>query len=331
MFSDGRPVLEVAVAEGRPRVGGPYRVKGVGAEVAAAFRGIRHTLTLPLVLAGSTTGILLVSRRRDRPFDGEDALTLQLVGSLAALMMRNARLFAEAKEASRLRSEFLNMAAHELRTPLTVISGYLSMLNDGSLGEAPVRWQGPIELLTAKAGELGRLIDDLLLTSRLESGGLPGRADELDLRGLAEAAARRAAPRVDLVRGRLTVDLPARPVTVVGDPEQLARVLDNLVNNALTYHRPNQSPSVRLEVLVEDGAALVAVEDRGRGVATAMRERIFERFVRGEESGDRNAGTGLGLYISRQIAHRHGGSVELQWSIPGEASRFLLRLPMASS
>jgi signal transduction histidine kinase len=185
-----------------------------------------------------------------------------------------------------------------------------------------------VELLAGKAGELGRLVDDLLLTSRLESGGLPVRADRLDLRSVVEAAARRAGPRVHLVGGELEVRLPAHPVGVTGDPEQLSRVLDNLVNNALTYRRQDHPASVRLEASIENGDALVAVEDRGRGVPAEMRERIFERFVRADETSDRTSGTGLGLYISQQLAHRHGGRVELQWSAPGEGSRFLLRLPL---
>jgi signal transduction histidine kinase len=245
-------------------------------------------------------------------------------------MLRNARLFAEAREASRLRSDFLNMAAHELRTPLTVINGYLSMLNDGSLGQPPARWRDPVGLLAAKAGELGRLVDDLLLTSRLESGGLPARADLLDLRLLTEAAAQRARPRLDLVGGQLEIALPDDPVWVSADPEQISRILDNLVNNAITYRRSAQPAWVRIQALLDGQAALVAVEDRGRGVPVAMQERIFERFVRAEESSERTSGTGLGLYISRQLAERHGGRVELERSSPGVGSRFVLKLPLAT-
>ncbi len=346
MVSDGEPVLELATREGRPRISGPYRLEGTDGQQDGqeeegqadgredgqdgAVSGSRHTLTLPLVLAGSTTGVLVVSRRRDHRFTREDALTLQLVGSVAGLMLRNARLFAEAREASRLRSDFLNMAAHELRTPLTVINGYLSMLNDGSLGQPPARWRDPVSLLATKAAELGRLVDDLLLTSRLESGGLPARADQLDLRLLTEAAAQRARPRLDLVGGQLEIALPADPVWVSADPEQLTRILDNLVNNAITYRRIAQPAWVRIEALVDGQMALVAVEDRGRGVPPEMQERIFERFVRAEETSDRTSGTGLGLYISRQLAERHGGRVELERSSPGEGSRFVLKLPLAS-
>jgi PAS domain S-box-containing protein len=329
MISDGEPILQLAAREGRAWISGPYEIRRPDGKQEVGPGRLRHTLTLPLVLVGSTTGVLVVARRRGPGFTREDALTLQLVGSVAALMLRNARLFAEAREASRLRSEFLNMAAHELRTPLTVISGYLSMLKDGSLGPAPARWQGPIELLAGKAGELGRLVDDLLLTSRLESGGLPTRAERIDLCGLVESAAQRARPRVNLVGGQLEIALPGRPVWVSGDPEQLSRVLDNLVNNAVTYRRPGQPAWVHLQIDPADRLAVVAVDDRGRGVPAEMHERIFERFVRADESLDRTSGTGLGLFISRQLAERHGGRVQLERSVPGVGSRFVLQLPLA--
>ncbi len=135
---------------------------------------------------------------------------------------------------------------------------------------------------------------------------------------------------MDLVKGHLECSLPALAVPVTGDPEQISRVLDNLLNNALTYRRGNQPPWVRLEVSSEKGQAAVAMEDRGRGVPPEMRERIFERFVRADELTDRTGGTGLGLYISQQLAQRHGGVVELQHSVPGEGSRFVLRLPLAA-
>jgi signal transduction histidine kinase len=81
-------------------------------------------------------------------------------------------------------------------------------------------------------------------------------------------------------------------------------------------------------VVTENGQAGVAVEDRGRGVPSEMRERIFERFVRADEVSDRTSGTGLGLYISQQLAQRHGGKVELEHSVLGQGSRFVLRLPL---
>ena len=330
LLSSGEPVIQRAVSERRPRMTGAYEVRGLQAVSDWGRAGPRHTLTLPLVLGGSVVAVLLVSRLRDQAFRREDALTLQLVGNVAVLALRNARLFAEAQEASRARSDFLNMAGHELRTPLTVIKGYLSMLSDGSLGEPPDGLRQPVELLASKAEELGGLVDDLLFTSRLEAGRLPARPQQLDLRDAAREAARRAEPRARLLGGEVVVVAPSEPLVVKADPEHVARVLDNLVNNALTYRRPGQPAWVRIEAGADASVAIVSVADHGRGIPPEMRDRIFERFVRGDEAGA--PGTGLGLYISRQLAARHGGSLELDESLPGEGSRFSLRLPqMAAS
>ncbi len=322
-------VVQRAVDRGQPGMSGPYRVHGVPAVSDWGQAGPRHTLTLPLVLGGSVVAVLLVSRLHDQPFRRDDALTLQQVGNVAVLALRNARLFADARDANRARSEFLNMAGHELRTPLTVIKGYLSMLSDGSLGEPPAGLRQPIELLAAKAEELGSLVDDLLFTSRLDSGRLPAHPTRLDLRTAVQEAARRAEPRLHLLGGNLVTSLPGAPLVVSADPEHVARVLDNLVNNALTYRRPGQPAWVRMSLDVEDGLAVVAVEDRGRGIPPDLRERIFERFVRGDQGASGAPGTGLGLYISRQLAARHGGRLDLDDSQPGQGSRFSLRLPTA--
>jgi signal transduction histidine kinase len=331
LLSDEEPVILRAVRDRQPIIGGAYRVSGVRALSEWGESGMRHTLTLPLVLGGAVIAVLLVGRLRDQPFRKEDALTLQVVGNVAVLALRNARLFAEAAEANRARSDFLNMAGHELRTPLTVIKGYLSMLCDGSLGSPPAGLRQPMELLAAKADELGDLIDDLLFTSRLEAGRLPAHPMRLDLRIAVQEAARRAEPRVRLLGGELVVDLPEGPLVVSADPEHVARVLDNLVNNALTYRRQGQPAWVRLSAGVEGSMAAVSVEDRGRGITEDMRDRIFERFVRGDQAIAGAPGTGLGLYISRQLAARHGGKLELDLSVPGQGSRFSLRLPRAVS
>jgi signal transduction histidine kinase len=246
------------------------------------------------------------------------------------LAVRNARLFAEAQEASRTRSDFLNMAGHELRTPLTVVRGYLSMLADGSLGQPPPGMRQMMELLASKADELGGLIDDLLYTSRLDSGRLPAWPRQMDLRVAVTEAARRAEPLIRLQGGEIELAVPEEPLVVSADPEHVARVLDNLVNNALTYTRPDERPWVRVEALLEGKDTVVSVEDHGRGIPPEMRERIFERFVRGGATSAGAPGTGLGLYICRQLAGRQGGRLELDSSAPGRGSRFSLRLPRAN-
>ncbi len=298
-----------------------YRIEFLPPEVQAGLKDVKHTMTLPLALAGRIDAAISVSRRSDRPFSPEDVAMAQQLGTVAVLAIRNARLF-QAK------SDFMNMAAHELRTPLSVVNGYLSMLQDGTLGPPSEDWRPALDILADKTRELGRLIDSMLTASRLESGTMPNRPELVDLVQVAAAAAERLEPRAGLLGAGVEVNLPERPVLVEGDPEHVGRILDNLINNALTYG--GETPEVTISVSTEDGFAKVAVEDRGWGIPEAMRERIFDQFVRIEDP-ERPfvPGTGLGLYIARRLALEQGGSLRLERTRVEQGSAFALRLPLA--
>src|ERR1700730_12924536 len=112
-------------------------------------------------------------------------------------------LYAAAQESSRSKSEFLNMAAHELRTPLSVVAGYLALLAEGSLGTPPPTWQMPLDMLNLKTGELNRIVDDLLLASRMDVGSLPERTLIFDLRDAARAALKRIELRAPLLKAEV--------------------------------------------------------------------------------------------------------------------------------
>jgi signal transduction histidine kinase len=317
------PLVERAIAKQQPILGGRFDLTRLPQPLRAELADVRHTATVPLLLGDRVHAVLVLSRRRDPGFTAADVATLQLIGNIATLALRNATLFAQAEGASRVKGEFLNMAAHELRTPLSVISGYVSMLRDGSFGTAPESWERPLNMLATKAMELGGLVDELLLASRLETGMLPGRRGRLDLRRLVREAVNRAQPRAALLNAELSHRLPAQPVTVEADPGEVGRILDNLINNALTYSRGR--PWVQVTVSGQGGPR-VAVEDHGVGVPSELHERIFERFFRIEDPKvGFHPGSGLGLPISRDLAARHSAVLTLERSEPGRGSTFVLR------
>jgi signal transduction histidine kinase len=236
-------------------------------------------------------------------------------------------LLAQAQESSRAKSEFLNMAAHELRTPLAVLVGYLSMLSDGTFGELTKDWQRVLQILTQKGDELNRIVDSLLTAARIEAGTVSSRLVEYDMREVARQALRKATPQAELLDAELHLELPDQPLFVQADPGHLARIVDNLVNNALAYSRGR--PWVRLAVRGGEHAMLM-VEDHGVGIPPDAHERIFDRFVRLDSAEEPlQPGTGLGLYISRELARRQGGELEVVESQPGRGTTLALRLKLA--
>lgn len=282
------------------------------------------------------------------PFEGEslieNMITLQVFNvsvAVASFLLAGyvqtrerqeemARLYAAARAATEAKTQFLHMAAHELRTPISVVTGYLAMLADGSLGSAPDRWQHPLEVLAGKAKELNTIVTDLLEASRIEANALPVNTRLVDLRTVIEGAANRAKARASLMQGEIKIRLPRRPVTIEADPELVGRVLDNLLNNGLTYNA--NEPRVRVDLRTEGENAVVRVSDNGAGIPEDERERIFERFHRTNDPAFQTAaGTGLGLFIARELAQRHGGSLAVESSRLGEGSVFALTLPLASA
>ncbi|MGI8609768.1 MAG: hybrid sensor histidine kinase/response regulator [Candidatus Dormibacteria bacterium] len=248
---------------------------------------------------------------------------------LKRIAQRNAQLLEDAQEASRSKSAFLNMAAHELRTPLSVLRGYISMLLDGTLGELNESWQRPMEIINWKAEELNELVNDLLFAARVDAGSIPAEVVTVDLREAVEQAVERARPRAQLLQAETICQLPADAVMVDVDEDHLRRILDNLLNNALTY--ASGPPWVEVTVRT-DPQPHVRVADRGIGVPAIEREHIFERFYRVNDTTiGPQAGTGLGLYISRGLAERHQGSLHLRESEAGQGSLFVLSLPASST
>jgi K+-sensing histidine kinase KdpD len=321
------PTVAQVLAERRPLRSGPFEPSSENG-FSAELRRARHTALVPLVIRNEVTGLVALTRRSGQPFSDDEMVELDIGASVAALAVHNARLHDQTQTAMAARSAFLNLAAHELRTPFTVISGYLSLLVDGTFGPPPERWARPLSILRDKTAELGSLIDQILAASRAESGKLSVELRPIPLADVVRAAVQRVQPRVDLHGGRVTLETVDEPL-VHADASALGVVLDNVLNNAAIYHRDAPTIEVRVEVDGQSGA--VRVRDSGRGIEPSDRERIFEQFYRCEDPMVHStAGTGLGLYIARSLTAEMGGTLTLEWSELDRGSEFALRLPAAA-
>lgn len=236
-----------------------------------------------------------------------------------------ASLYERARAANEAMSSFVHGIVHELRGPLAVAGGYLSMIRDGSLGDPPASLAPVLEILSAKVQESSDLVDQLLDSFRLEGDALPVQMATVDLTAVTAASAERARARSRLTGGQLALRLPAGSLWVRADEMYVGRILDNLINNAINYSRGE--PKVTLEVTAEPAPA-VTVSDRGRGIASGLQERVFERFFRVDDHSSA-PGSGLGLYLSRQLAELQRGRLELVDSAPGKGSTFRLTLAPA--
>jgi len=227
----------------------------------------------------------------------------------------------------RSKSAFLNLVAHELRSPLTVLRGYLSMFRDAKPGRRRELEERSLPALEAKTIEMSRLVDQMVEVARLEEGSLRLRADRVDLSTVADQA-------VDLARAleeppghRIVFEPFPGELNVVGDPERVQMILSNLLSNAIKYSPPGTEVTVILDKTAELGR--VAINDQGVGIPLTEQIRLFTRFMRVERPDrDHVPGTGLGLYLSRELARRMGGDVVLQWAGSGGSS-FALLMPLA--
>jgi PAS domain S-box-containing protein len=226
---------------------------------------------------------------------------------------------AALQQAADDQAHFLAVTAHELRTPVGVLGGTADLLT--------AHWEQldaeeREELLTgmsASATRLRRLLDDLLTASRLQASRLELLAEPVDVAPIVSAAvstAQRSNPGA-------TITVDAAPgLLVVGDSGRLAQVVDNLVSNALVHG----APPVSVTAAVEAGDVVVSVTDAGPGVVPAMRDRLFQRFATGRAKG----GTGLGLFIVRELAREHGGDASYRAPDGDVPGAFVVRLPQAA-
>ena len=220
-----------------------------------------------------------------------------------------------------VRRDFIANVSHELRTPLTVVSGFLETLLDARPGDEATR-RRHLELMHEQAQRMSRLVEDLLMLSRLESRENPVHEEVVDVRQLIGEVGDEA--RV-LSSGRHRIEVEALPAFVRGSRDELRSAFGNLVSNAIRY--TPEGGKITLRWLQRDGEGRFEVEDTGIGVAAEHLARLTERFYRVDKSRSRETGgTGLGLAIVKHVLLRHDGRLDIASEV-GKGSTFTAVLP----
>jgi signal transduction histidine kinase len=217
------------------------------------------------------------------------------------------------------------VAAHEIRSHLSVLSGYLAMLEDGSLGALPVAARTALTPMRAKTRAISRMVEDMLEDARFQDGRLHLYRRPADVRTVVQETVDDAGPGLSAAL-ELRVHLPDEPVVADVDPGRLSTIVRNLIDNAIKY-----SPTGGvIDCTVESGAemAVITVSDQGIGIDPEQAGRLFQRFERGRAWGRPVQGVGLGLYIARTLARLHGGDISATRRQFG-GSQFVVTLPLA--
>lgn len=263
-----------------------------------------------------------------------DAATAELRGMFEAAQ----RHVEELEELDRLKSQFLSMASHELKTPLTSMSGFLQValrrmkrrLDAGMPDQE--EWQREqrsileqLEVVNRQTSRLARLVNELLDVSRIETGRIEFAFMPVDMAELTQEVV----ARLQTTTTRHELRVTSRHGAVVSaDRDHIEQVLNNLIGNAIKYS-PEGGP-ISIAVEPDDDEVVLRVQDRGLGIPLEDVEKIFGLFYRSDDRASRDiGGMGLGLYISKEIVHRHGGRIWAE-SQPGRGSTFYVALPKAA-
>ena len=224
----------------------------------------------------------------------------------------------------RAKSEFLRLASHELRGPAAMLGGYLSMMEDEALGPIPERMRPVLPLLKAKAAQINMLANEMVEAARLEDRRLQLKRRRVELRDVLRRSLSNATATLDANHHLRFDDRADGPVTIQADVMRLEIIINNLIDNAIKYSP--KGGDITVELTVAGGLALVSVRDVGIGIAPEDLARLFIRFNRIDPKPD-VPGTGLGLYLARELARLHGGDL-VAVSKLGEGSEFTLSLPL---
>lgn len=293
-----------------------------------AREGIRSLLVIPLMAGTEVLGVIRLYFDAPHAFGEEDVQFAQNFANLAAIALRNAQTYRMLQDADKERSRFVRTVAHELRSPLSAILGNLRIILQGYAGPAPEK----VTQLLQRAHERGNLLlalagDLLALVSGRDAAAVKAH-EPLSLAQIVRQVAGDLSAAADAKSIQVQIEAPDGDSDVIGDREQLIRVVDNLVSNAIKYTLDGGHVSIR--VRREDGSVELVVEDTGIGIPAAMQAHLFEEFFRAENARRLTEnGTGLGLAIVKRLVELHRGKIALE-SEEGRYTRVTVIFPAAS-
>jgi two-component system sensor histidine kinase/response regulator len=289
----------------------------VESALEAMKRGASDYLSKPINLDEMLMRLRKVLEERQR--------FISLKGYAAELERAN----QELKKIDEMKSEFVSVASHELRTPLAAIKNAVQLMLQGKTGGINENQAKFLSMAERNINRLTSILNSLLDLSRIESGKIGLKFEEMDLRGSIEFILSSLKPQTDAKSIQLKMEIPEKLPSVYGDREKVEQILTNLLGNSIKFTPEGGKISVSAKPLEEEDTVAISVRDSGIGIPGDQLEKIFEKFHQVEDSLRRSiTGTGLGLAITKGLVEAHHGKIWVESEV-GKGSTFTFTLPMS--
>jgi signal transduction histidine kinase len=306
--------------------------------------GINTSMVYPVFYNGRADGVMIFSMVKDENQVSESERDLiKSFTDIVGLAVQNAKLYTDLdmnrrelkaaneklKQLDKLKDEFVSIASHELRTPLTAIKGYLWMAINKSPTPLPDEVQKNLQVAHDASERLSVLVEDMLTTSRIESGRIKLEFSPYDIVKLANDVVMELKVRADEKKINLSVQSAIPTLNITGDKARIQEVFINLVGNALKF--TPDGGSITLLISQQGDTVDIGVKDTGPGLSQEDISKLFQKFSKLESSyaHTKETGTGLGLYISKQIVLLHQGNITISSEV-GKGTTFTVHLPLVS-
>lgn len=318
-----------------------------------AFKSLDVQVFVPLNIKDKTIGLLVFGSKESKDlYNDEDLQVLQIISAQVAMVIENATLYQETKDFNiklaqevekathdlrtanknltkldQAKSEFISIASHQLRTPLTVIKGYISMMLEKSFGDLSGPEIDALKKVYESNERLIKLVENLLNISRIESGRLQFMFEDIHLETVVDSVMEELENTARMKKLKLNYEKPEKlspPVKL--DTEKIRQVIMNLIDNSIKY---TNRGTVTVAIKQDKKNIEFSVSDSGIGVSNSDIKNLFKKFSRGKDvSLVHTEGTGLGLYVAKQMIQYHKGKIWVESKGVGKGSRFVFTLPI---
>lgn len=306
----------------------------------------------PMTRENKVVGAIILSEKESRDiYNNEDIETIDIIDSQMAISLENAILYSqtrefnvklteeverataevrqanvELKKLDKAKSEFISIASHQLRTPLTVIKGYASMMLDGSFGEISPKVKENLQKVFDSNERLIGLVEDLLNVSRIESGRLKFDFEKCQLEDVVSSVVEELTPNIQAQSLYINFKQPTGLPAMLIDKRKMRQVIINMIDNSIKY---TKTGGIDLELTQQGDVLRFCIIDTGMGISPNDLPNLFKKFSRGEDTSIvHTEGTGLGLYVGKQMVEVHGGKIWAESEGIGKGAKFCFELPI---